>query len=73
MEYNIRPISKIVSLVLFGPCLLFLSYATAFMPHLGFEEIADIKAIETGILVLVDQVAAVIFVKLRCSTMVASF
>ena len=48
VEYNIRPISKIVSLVLFGPCLLFLSYATAFMPHLGFEEITDIKAIETG-------------------------
>ena len=42
-----------MSFVIFGPCLLFLSYATAFMPYLGFGETDDIKAIETGIILLV--------------------
>ena len=39
--YNLRPISKAVFFVIFVPCLLFLSYTTAFMPNVGFGEITN--------------------------------
>ena len=40
-SYNLRPISKAVFFVIFVPCLLFLSYTTAFMPNVGFGEITN--------------------------------
>ena len=45
--YNLRPISKAVFFVIFVPCLLFLSYTTAFMPNVGFGEITNASILAT--------------------------
>ena len=46
-SYNLRPISKAVFFVIFVPCLLFLSYTTAFMPNVGFGEITNGTTLES--------------------------